>query len=57
MGTVPFSSPDVGYFVMDQWQTEELAKVRRQVKVKVVSDGLPPVDTCERDFAACSIPR
>jgi nickel-dependent lactate racemase len=28
------------YFVMDQWQLEELAKVRRKVKVKVVSDGL-----------------
>jgi len=30
------------YFVMDQWQLEELAKVRRKAKVKVVSDGLPP---------------
>lgn len=30
-----------GYFVMDQWQVEELAKVRRKAKVKVVSDGLP----------------
>jgi len=30
------------YFVMDQWQLEELAKVRRRAKVKVVSDGLPP---------------
>lgn len=29
------------YFVMDQWQVEELAKVRRKVKVKFVSDGLP----------------
>ena len=29
------------YFVMDQWQLEELAKVRRKVKVKIVSDGLP----------------
>ncbi|MBI1902217.1 MAG: hypothetical protein HYS13_14040, partial [Planctomycetia bacterium] len=29
------------YFVMDQWQLEELAKVRRRAKVKVVSDGLP----------------
>jgi lactate racemase len=28
------------YFVMDQWQLEELAKVRRKVKVKIVSDGL-----------------
>ncbi len=30
------------YFVMDQWQLEELAKVRRKVRVKVVSDGLSP---------------
>jgi nickel-dependent lactate racemase len=30
------------YFVMDQWQLEELAKVRRRAKVKIVSDGLPP---------------
>jgi nickel-dependent lactate racemase len=30
------------YFVMDQWQLEELAKVRRRAKVKLVSDGLPP---------------
>ena len=30
------------YFVMDQWQLEELAKVLRQCKVKVVSDGLSP---------------
>ena len=29
------------YFVMDQWQLEELAKVRRKAKVKIVSDGLP----------------
>jgi nickel-dependent lactate racemase len=29
------------YFVMDQWQLEELAKVRRRAKVKIVSDGLP----------------
>lgn len=28
------------YFVLDQWQVEELAKVRRKVKVKLVSDGL-----------------
>jgi nickel-dependent lactate racemase len=28
------------YFVVDQWQLEELAKVRRKVKVKVVSDGV-----------------
>lgn len=30
------------YFVMDQWQLEELAKVRRRASVKMVSDGLPP---------------
>ena len=37
------------YFVMDQWQLEELAKVRRKAKVKVVSDGLPP-ETLRRLF-------
>ena len=26
---------------MDQWQVEELAKVRRKARVKIVSDGLP----------------
>jgi nickel-dependent lactate racemase len=30
------------YFVMDQWQLEELAKVVERCKVKVISDGLPP---------------
>ena len=30
------------YFVMDQWQLEELAKVVAKCKVKVVTDGLPP---------------
>lgn len=30
------------YFVMDQWQLEELAKVRRKARVKYVSDGLAP---------------
>ncbi|HEV3084764.1 MAG TPA: hypothetical protein VGY66_33690, partial [Gemmataceae bacterium] len=29
------------YFVMDQWQLEELAKVVERCKVKVVSHGLP----------------
>jgi len=29
------------YFRMDQWQLQELAKVRRKAKVKMVSDGLP----------------
>ena len=37
------------YFVMDQWQLEELAKVRRKAKVKVVSDGLP-AETLRRLF-------
>ncbi len=37
------------YFVMDQWQLEELAKVRRKARVKVVSDGLPP-ETLARLF-------
>ena len=32
------------YFVMDQWQLEELAKVRRKARVKIVSDGLPRDD-------------
>jgi nickel-dependent lactate racemase len=49
------------YFVMDQWQLEELAKVMRRCKVKVVSDGMPvgamrkyqiePVATVERAVA------
>ncbi len=30
------------YFLMDQWQLEELAKVRRKAKVKMVSGGLAP---------------
>jgi nickel-dependent lactate racemase len=29
------------YFVMDQWQLEELTKVLERCRVKVVSDGLP----------------
>jgi nickel-dependent lactate racemase len=29
------------YFVMDQWQVEELCKVLERCRVKVVSDGLP----------------
>ncbi len=37
------------YFVMDQWQLEELAKVRRKAKVKIVSDGLPAA-TLDRLF-------
>ncbi|MEO1998742.1 MAG: nickel-dependent lactate racemase [Planctomycetaceae bacterium] len=29
------------YFVMDQWQLEEMAKVRRKARVVYVSDGMP----------------
>lgn len=29
------------YFVMDQWQLEKLATVRRKATVKIISDGLP----------------
>jgi nickel-dependent lactate racemase len=32
---------ETDYFVMDQWQLEELAKVVGHCKVKVVTDGLP----------------
>ena len=28
------------YFKLDQWQLEELAKVRRKARVKVITDGL-----------------
>jgi len=37
------------YFVMDQWQLEELAKVRRKAEVRVVSHGLP-AETLDRLF-------
>ena len=37
------------YFVNGQWQLEELAKVRRKAKVRVVTDGLPP-ETLRRLF-------
>lgn len=37
------------YFVVDQWQLEELAKVRRKAKVRVVGDGLP-AETLDRLF-------
>ena len=40
---------NTGYFVMDQWQLEELAKIRRKAKIKVVSDGLAP-ETLNRLF-------
>jgi nickel-dependent lactate racemase len=33
------TGPD--YFVPDQWQLEELAKVRRKARIKVVTQGLP----------------
>ncbi|HEY4313136.1 MAG TPA: nickel-dependent lactate racemase [Pirellulales bacterium] len=29
------------YFVLDQWQLEELAKVCRKARVKIITDGLP----------------
>jgi len=51
------------YFVMDQWQLEELAKVVERCRVKVVSHGLPPetlrrcyvepVATVEQAVAEC----
>jgi len=37
------------YFVMDQWQLEELAKVCRKARVRIVSDGLP-ADVIDRLF-------
>ncbi|HEY2841911.1 MAG TPA: hypothetical protein VGJ26_22320 [Pirellulales bacterium] len=37
------------YFVMDQWQLEELAKVCRKAEVRVVSHGLP-AETLDRLF-------
>ena len=40
---------ETDYFVMDQWQLEELAKVRRRAKVKLGSDGLP-AETINRLF-------
>lgn len=40
---------DPEYFVMDQWQLEELAKAKRQADVVMVSDGLPR-ETVERLF-------
>ena len=66
-------NPDIGifkkrilskdYFVMDQWQLEELAKVLERCRVMVVSAGLPaetlrrcfvePVETVEQAVADC----
>jgi nickel-dependent lactate racemase len=40
---------DPDYFVMDQWQLEELAKVRRKAEVIYVSEGLP-AETFKRLF-------
>lgn len=44
------------YFVMDQWQLEEMAKVCRKAKVKMVSQGLP-AETLNKLFveAAASV--
>lgn len=51
------------YFVMDQWQLEELAKVTARCKIKVVSNGLPaatlrechaePAESVEKAVADC----
>jgi hypothetical protein len=51
------------YFVMDQWQLEELAKVVARCRVKVVSHGVPaetlrrcfvePAPTVEQAVADC----
>jgi lactate racemase len=41
------------YFVLDQWQLEEMAKVCRKAKVTYVSDGLP-AETLERLFVRSS---
>lgn len=38
-----------GYFIMDQWQIEELAKVLRKARVVVVSDGIP-ADVLKRHY-------
>ena len=47
---------DRDYFVLDQWQVEELAKVRRKADVRYVTDGLP-ADRLNRMFveAAASV--
>jgi nickel-dependent lactate racemase len=37
------------YFIMDQWQVEEMAKVLRKARVVVVSDGLP-ADVLKRHY-------
>lgn len=53
------------YFVMDQWQLEEMVKVLRQCKVKIVSDGIPaetlkkchvePASSVEQAIADCMV--
>ena len=40
---------DPEYFVMDQWQLEKLAQVRRKAEVHVVTDGVP-ADVLRRMF-------
>jgi len=42
------------YFVMDQWQLEELAKVCRKAEVRVVSDGLP-AETLDKLFVRSAV--
>jgi nickel-dependent lactate racemase len=37
------------YFVLDQWQLEEMARACRKAKIKVVTQGLPPA-TLQRLF-------
>ena len=45
MAAITGNDPDrPDYFVMDQWQLEELAKVRRRCDVVYVTDGLPPLE-------------
>jgi nickel-dependent lactate racemase len=41
------------YFAMDQWQLEELAKVRRKARIKIVSDGLSAA-TLDSLFVECA---
>jgi len=44
---------DANFFKMDQWQLEELAKVTRHCRVRIVSDGLP-ASTLARFFVSPS---
>ena len=43
-GNLRRADPGTEYFVLDQWQLEELAKVCRKARVKIISDGLPADD-------------